>query len=211
MGLASLDVAAPTSPGHPNTQLAFFFHHPLSDGEHPPPATSPPRRSYLARFSQVSPIRSLCWPEAKPQLHPGTVEFRDGRLVGRTGPAHATLDVPPDGLIEMRVRMSPGAQLTLTFRFDEESGRGYSFALKPAQEEVVTEGQGVHWVRAGCRLDTSKPLLLRAFLTGSIIEFFVNDQYAFTRRAYELPAGKLAFRIDAGEVAVEGLTVKAVE
>ena len=53
-----------------------------------------------------------------------------------------------------------------------------------------------------------EPVTVRALLMGQSIEFFVNDQYAFTRTAYDLAEGKLGLQVAKGSVTLEMLSFK---
>jgi hypothetical protein len=56
-------------------------------------------------------------------------------------------------------------------------------------------------------VDTSKPVRIQAFVQGTIIECFINSQYAYSWRAYNLPHGKLGLEANGGPVQVESLRV----
>jgi beta-fructofuranosidase len=135
---------------------------------------------------------------------------RDGsRLASKSAPARATFAIPAQGMLEMTLKMSGSAEVTVAFRTDD-SGRqaGYLYTISPAGRTVVTHGQGIAWTRQGCAIDVSKPVTIRAILLGQAIEFFVNDQYAFTRTAFDLPDGKLGIEVTAGSVEIEDLKFK---
>ena len=48
---------------------------------------------------------------------------------------------------------------------------------------------------------------IKAFVQGSIIECFINDAYAFSCRAYNLPRGRISLTAEGGAVQVLGLSV----
>jgi hypothetical protein len=48
-------------------------------------------------------------------------------------------------------------------------------------------------------------------LVGTTIELFINDQYAFTRRAYDLKGEKIAFRVESGQATVIELSAKTMK
>ena len=60
-------------------------------------------------------------------------------------------------------------------------------------------------------LDAAKPVTIQAFVLGSMIETFINDQYALSCRAYDEPTGKLGFSASGGDAAVLELKVKVAQ
>ncbi len=109
-------------------------------------------------------------------------------------------------MLTLKLKLSPDAKVTVAFHCDPaQKQEGYQYTLSPAESHVITHGQGVDWTRKGCKISTDQPVMIRALLIGDSIEFFVNDQYAFTRRAYELKEGKLGLQVEAGTATVEDI------
>ena len=54
----------------------------------------------------------------------------------------------------------------------------------------------------------TKPITVRAILIGQNIEFFLNDQYVFSRAAYDLKEGKLGLKVTKGTVNLEKLNFR---
>ena len=57
-------------------------------------------------------------------------------------------------------------------------------------------------------LDAAKPIAIQAFVQGSMIETFINGQYALSCRGYDYPTGKLGLGVSGGDVKVAELKVK---
>ena len=123
----------------------------------------------------------------------------------------ALVGAPLEGMFEINVNMAANTEFTILFRFDEAKKDGYAYTLRPQQNQVVVSGSNIHRVREGVVIDTSKPVRIRAFLLGTTIELFINDQYAFTRRAYDFSGDKIAFRVDSGRATVTELLVKSMK
>ena len=133
----------------------------------------------------------------------------DGQMTSKSVPARATFDVPAEGMLNMTLKLSNDAKVTIAFRTDESGKQeGYLYTLTPSTSTVVTHGQGINWSREGCRINVDQPVTIRAILIGQSIEFFVNDQYAFTRTAYDLPEGELGIQITKGSVTLQDLSFK---
>jgi len=132
-----------------------------------------------------------------------------GQLTNKSAPARVTFNMPAMGMLEMTLKLSGDAELTVAFRTDESGKQeGYLYTIDPSASTVITHGQGINWKRDGCRIDVNKPVNVRAILIGQSIEFFVNDQYAFTRTAYDLAEGKLGMEVGKGSVTLEKLSFK---
>jgi len=117
------------------------------------------------------------------------------------------LDLPCDGMIECVVSTENGADVTLAIR-EQSDGRAYRLTVSPAQGVIKLATPASEWRRENCRIDASKPITLRVFTDGTIVECFVNDAYAITRRVYDLSGGRA--RVESpGKVTIERFTLKA--
>ena len=81
--------------------------------------------------------------------------------------------------------------------------------LRPALGEAEISGPGFAWPRK-IALDATMPIKIQAFVQGTIIEAFVNDQYAFTCRAYDYSQGGLSLEIVGGQMKILDLKVKTL-
>lgn len=145
----------------------------------------------------------LCRPAAE------IVALHD-RTVLDAGPgAEGPIDMPSDCMVECTVTMDPGAEVALAVR-EQADGRSYRLIVRPAKEQIALATPASEWIRNGCTIDASKPVTLRVFLDGSIMECFVNDAYAITRRIYDLDGGKLHVSHSGGSVEVRSLQVRTV-
>lgn len=114
----------------------------------------------------------------------------------------AAIPLTSDGMVECVVRVPPDGEAALHLR-RQPDGRAYTLKVRPAKGEIALATPASEWVRKGCRLDASRPIHLRVFLDGSMLECFVNDTYAITRRVYDLEGGEA--RVTGAGVAVESL------
>jgi len=120
-----------------------------------------------------------------------------------------TLPLPQDGMIECRATISPDADLTLTIR-EQPDGKAYYLIVRPAEGRITFATPASEWHRDHCRIDASRPIQLRVFTDGTIIECFVNDAYAITRRVYDLDGG-VARVSSSGPLTVHAFELKAMK
>ena len=105
-------------------------------------------------------------------------------------------------------RIEAGADLTLTLR-DQCDGRAYRLTVQPNKGRITLATPKSEWHRDGCRIDATKPVTLRVFLDGSMLECFVNDAYAISRRVYDLEGGKARVQ-SSGKLTVETLRLMGI-
>ena len=134
---------------------------------------------------------------------------------GLTGHGDATgsqcvLAVPDHYMLQCTLRLAPKAAFTLTMRRTDDADSGYRLTLRPAKQEVEIASEAFHHPRR-VELDAAKPITIQAFVQGSMIETFINDQYAVSCRAYDWPTGKLSLGVSDGEVRVTELKVTVHE
>ncbi|NLI01043.1 MAG: hypothetical protein GX446_16295 [Chthonomonadales bacterium] len=98
------------------------------------------------------------------------------------------LPLPSDGMIECVAEVEPGADLTVSVR-EQADGKAYRLIVRPGASRITFATPASEWHRDNCRIDPSKPISVRVFTDGTIIECFVNDAYAMTRRVYDLDGG----------------------
>ena len=104
-------------------------------------------------------------------------------------------------------KLDPQAVFTLTMRQGAAAGSGYALTLRPGRQEAEISSSAFHQ-RRHIELDTGRPISLQAFVQGSMIETFINDQYACSCRGYDFATGKLGLAVSGGRVKVSRLTVK---
>ena len=115
--------------------------------------------------------------------------------------------VPDHYMLQCKFELDPKAVFTLTMRQGEDSDSGYSLVLRPGKQEAEISSDSFREHRR-IELDTSRPITIRAFVQGSMIETFINDQYALSCRGYDYPTGKLGLAVSGGRVKVSELTIK---
>ncbi len=111
-----------------------------------------------------------------------------------------------DGMVECTVTVPADGEVTLSLR-EQPDGKAYRLTVRPSKGQIVLATPASEWVRDHCRIDASKPIHLRAFLDGSMLECFVNDAYAITRRAYDLAGGEARVT---GAASVTGLRLMGI-
>jgi sucrose-6-phosphate hydrolase SacC (GH32 family) len=146
----------------------------------------------------------------KPPLtaRPGAWDYIDAGLRGRgrDAPSACAMKVPDHYLLECKIRLDPQAVFTLSMRQTEEPGSGYRLVLRPGKEAEISSN--AFREPRPIELDASRPIAIRAFVQGSMIETFINDQFALSCRAYDYPAGDLGLGVAGGDVQVLELKVK---
>jgi sucrose-6-phosphate hydrolase SacC (GH32 family) len=140
----------------------------------------------------------------KPVLSGAEWRYDGGALVGSS--PSAAFDVPPNYMLECEVRLEAKSVFSLAMR-RQSDGRAYRLTLIPENAQATLSGPGFNYQRP-CPVDVSKPIKLQVFVQGTIIECFINDQYAITSRAYNFQKGQVAFEIAQGTARVESLQVK---
>lgn len=121
------------------------------------------------------------------------------------GSSEFAFDVPDDYLMVCKLTLDHEAKLTLTMRETDDSG--YRLVLEPKKQEASISGPGFNCPRR-IVLDTAKPIEIKAFVQGSMIETFINDQYALSCRAYDHPSGRLGFGVTGGRAKLSDLRVR---
>ncbi len=129
------------------------------------------------------------------------------RLIAEATPAEPTrLPLPADGMVECTVTAPADGEVTLSLH-EQLDGRAYRLIVRPSKGQIALSTPASEWVREHCRIDASKPIHLRAFLDGSMLECFVNDAYAITRRIYDLAGGEARVT---GAASVRGLRLMGI-
>ncbi|MCX7597358.1 MAG: hypothetical protein N2512_00630, partial [Armatimonadetes bacterium] len=153
----------------------------------------------------------------QPAVEPGAIKgaewaYQGGRLVGigtATGASQCRFDVPAHYMLECLVRLDPTAEFVVSVREQPESGQGYRFAVRPGRREIAIITPVSEWTRPACAIDTSQPVKIQIFVAGTLMECFVNDAYALSRRIYDFTEGKLGLSIYGGRAEILSLQVKA--
>lgn len=118
-----------------------------------------------------------------------------------------SLAVPDHYMLQCDLQLDSQSVCTITMRQQADGLAGYHLVLRPKTQEAELNGPGFSYKRR-CTLDASKPIKVQAFVQGTIIECFINDQFAYTCRAYNHSSGELGLKIEDGEAKVLHLTVK---
>jgi sucrose-6-phosphate hydrolase SacC (GH32 family) len=143
-----------------------------------------------------------------PAVRPDGWDYGRTGLVGRgsTAPSTCVMKTPDHYMLECTVRLDPQAVFTLTMRKTQEPDSGYRLVLRPGKEAEISSR--AFREQRPIELDASQPITIRAFVQGSMIETFINDQFALSCRAYDDPAGDLGLSVAGGDVRVLELKVK---
>lgn len=134
----------------------------------------------------------------------------DGRVSRHEDHKHASrlvLDTPENYMLETKLTPAAGSKIALTVRShgDMDSGRGYTLLMRQGYAELYS----AHF-KSGRAIDLpfGREISVRAFVQGSIVEFFVNDAYAFSCRAYDLKDGKLQFAVVEGDAKLHEIQIR---
>ncbi len=113
------------------------------------------------------------------------------------GTATCLIDMPADKyMLEFDVNLNSSAQLDLAFSYESNSGFGYYQKMTPSLMKVETGAPKYKWTRLGVKIDTSKAIKIRAFLLHNVLEFFINDEYAFTRHVDDLRTKIMQLKVE---------------
>lgn len=118
-----------------------------------------------------------------------------------------SLPVPEHYMLQCELQLDPQATFAITMRQQANGTDGYHFVLQPKTQEAELNGPGFRYNRR-CTIDTRKPIRFQAFVQGAIIECFVNDQFAYTSRAYNYAKGQLGLKAENGNAKLLKLSVK---
>ena len=121
--------------------------------------------------------------------------------------SHCAWKAPDHYLLQCKIQLDPQAVFTLAMRQTEEAESGYRLTLWPAKQEAELRSAAYYYLRRVV-LDASRPITIQAFVQGSMVETFINDQYAFSGRAYDYPTGRMDLIVRGGQVRVLELKVK---
>lgn len=121
-------------------------------------------------------------------------------------PPTFALETPDHYMLQCRIRIDPEAALKITMRQQTDGTGGYHFVMRAKNQEAELNGPGFRYNRR-CTLDTAKPIKFQAFVQGTIIECFINDQFAYTCRAYNYSRGSLGFQVEGGGAQVLELEI----
>jgi len=117
------------------------------------------------------------------------------------------MDAPDSYLLDCRVQLGAQSEFTVSFRLQDDGATAYYLTVRPAQGTAEIGGPGYSSSRS-CFVDTTKPVKIQAFVQGSIIECFINEQYAFSRRAYLLTRGRLGLSVAGAGAEVKSLRIR---
>jgi beta-fructofuranosidase len=135
------------------------------------------------------------------------VVVADSRRLPHSTALPSSLSAPDNYMLECRVQLSGNSEFTLSMREQAGPGSGYRLILRPAKSEVEIASRRFSYPRR-VDLDCSKPVSLRAFVQGSIIECFIDDAYAFSCRAYEARSGQVSMISQDNQSKVLDWTIK---
>lgn len=137
----------------------------------------------------------------QPEIGQGRWVETGGRLKGAPCSdcnAEFRYPTPEDYMFSFTFRLDPTANITLCMREQPDNARAYRFTICPATRQATLHGENINRVHDNIVVDTNKPITVKGFVLGSLIECFINDSYAFTRRAYNLNAGNLFIQVENG-------------
>ncbi len=117
------------------------------------------------------------------------------------------LKVPANYILHCQLNVEQNSVVTIGFR--QQPGKadsGYQLVVNPATGTIELKNSVNRSAKFNCKLDTSKPIDVRAFVNNDIIECFINDAHAVSIHAYNYRSGQLSFNWN-GQCVVQDLTV----
>ncbi len=151
------------------------------------------------------PIYSLTDAEPAFDSRAGEWKLESGELRGR-GDVSVAIKAPADYMLRATVKSSPIARIEFRFRDQGPEAGGYSLVID--REHQISEIRGpLHVFVRTTPIPSDAPVRVQAFVIGNIIECFVNDEIAFTTRAYDFPAGGLSITCNEGGATISELTI----
>lgn len=114
-------------------------------------------------------------------------------------------DTPMNYLMECSFKMDSSSVVEINFR--ENGISGYRLTINPAKNQASLNGATFN-IDRNAKINIDNSVNIKAFVLGTMIEIFVNDQYALSCRAYDYLSGKLGFNISGGKVEITDLKVK---
>lgn len=100
---------------------------------------------------------------------------------------------PDDYRLLCELALKGEDSLTVRVRTRAADASGYSLEIVPKRGAAALKGPGMQFSRPLRFRDDGK-LRIEAFIVGDTIEFFVDDAYAFSGRAYDFPTGGVNVR-----------------
>ncbi|MHB1458699.1 MAG: LamG-like jellyroll fold domain-containing protein [Armatimonadota bacterium] len=131
-------------------------------------------------------------------------------LVGskRSHGSQIVFNTPENYMMECSLQIDKSSIIELNFR--ENNKTGYRLIINPGKHKAYLKGSTFN-VERNVRIDTKKPVDIQAFVLGSMIEVFVNEQYALSCRAYDYPSGKLGYNVFDGKVELCDMMIKILK
>lgn len=160
----------------------------------------------LPRVAYEGPNGTLFFKPAPEVVDVFTKTVHSAKLTVRPGDT-ITMEAPDNYMLDCRVRLEPHAEFAIAFREQKHGKRAYLLTISPGRSEAGLTGED-HSSARKCIVNTSKPIKIQAFLQGTILECFINDEYAFSRRVYNLAHGSLGLSVTGGAAKVEELQIR---
>ena len=120
--------------------------------------------------------------------------------IARSTPG-AVFDVPEDYMLDCRVKLTPESQLAISI------GGQCHYRLLPERGQLSLVAPGIDRERP-CPVDTTKPVKIQVFVEGTLVECFINDQFAQTCKVTQGKENKLRLVSEDDSVEVLKLLVK---
>lgn len=144
--------------------------------------------------------------QPSPQVRAGEWKYDGSVLHAKGDHVAAAFSVPRDYMLLLEAKPSPIGKMIVRFRDQGPAGGGYSLAIDMLHQTTELRGP-LYTYERGTPIDRDKPVRVRAFAHGTILECFVNDAHAFTSRCYDFPDGDLSIQANDGRLAMKRLEV----
>lgn len=140
----------------------------------------------------------------EPEFLQGAWDTSGGTTVGAPDEdrsARCRYAAPVDYMFTCKFRLDRKARVTFLMR-QRDDDRAYRFSVRPDAQQAALSGENIDRVHDHVVVNTDEPITVKGFVLGSLIECFINDSYAFTRRAYNLRSGSLGLEVENGEIEI---------
>lgn len=119
-----------------------------------------------------------------------------------------SLKAPADMMFHTNLKASDATtEVQINFRQGKDTTHaGYHLRMNFATKEIEV-GSAFKSYKRICDLDITKPVDVRIFALGDVIECFVNDAYCFTMHGYDSSGSGLSVKTLAGNVVIQGYDI----
>jgi hypothetical protein len=140
------------------------------------------------------------------QVRAGKWNRSSSQISGKGDHCAISFPVPNDYMLVLEAKPSPIGKMVVRFRDQGPHGGGYSLAIDMLHQTTELRGPLYVYERSTV-LPNDKPVQIRAFVCGDILECFVDDAHAFACRCYDFRQGRLLSQSNDGRLDVTRMEI----